>query len=215
MGEATSPRTIATVPTAPVVTLAGPSVTLTPLAIDDAPGLVRASTEDRASYGFTTVAATEADMVAVVTSLLADQERGEALAFATRSTQRGEIVGMTRFLTLRWWFGRDVPDAAEIGGTFLAASAQRTAINTEAKLLMLRHAFEVWEVQRVDLKTDERNERSRRAIERLGASFEGILRGWQPSLVVGEEGQVRSSAMYSILPDEWPAIRARLEERLR
>ncbi len=198
-----------------MVTLAGRSVTLTPLAIDDAPGLVRASTEDRTSYGFTTVAATEASMRATIATLLSDQARGEALPFATRSTESGEIVGMTRFLTLRWWFGRDVPDAAEIGGTFLAASAQRTAINTEAKLLMLRHAFEVWEVQRVDLKTDERNERSRRAIERLGASFEGILRGWQPSLVAGEEGQVRRSAMYSILPEEWPAVRARLEGRLR
>jgi N-acetyltransferase len=203
------------VPRSLAVTLSGTYVTLSPLALDDTPGLVAAATEDRGTYSLTSVPDSHERMAAQVRSLLGAQSQLEALPFATRSTETGEIVGMTRFLTLRWWFERKYPDAAEIGGTFLAASSQRTRINTEAKLLMLRHAFDVWGVQRVDLKTDERNERSRRAIERLGASFEGVLRNWQPSLVAGEEGQGRSSAMYSILPPEWPAIQARLEERLR
>ncbi len=197
------------------VTLSGPTVTLTPLSLEDAPGLLVAATEDRRSFGFTAVPDTEARMVAAVRSLLVEQDKLEALPFATRSSESGAIVGMTRFLTLRWWFGREYPDAAEIGGTFLAASAQRTGINAEAKLLMLRHAFDVWGVHRVDLKTDARNDRSRRAIEGIGARFEGILRSWQPSLVAGEEGQGRSSAMYSILPSEWPEVREGLEARRR
>jgi N-acetyltransferase len=171
------------VPRSLAVTLSGPNATLTPLSLDDAPGLLAAAMEDRRSYGFTSVPDTEAGMLAAVRSLLAGRDAHVAVPFATRASATGRIVGMTRFLSVRWWFGRDAPDAVEIGGTFLAASAQRTRINTEAKLLMLGHAFDVWGVQRVDFKTDERNERSRRAIERLGARLEGVLRGWQPSLV--------------------------------
>ena len=92
---------------------------------------------------------------------------------------------------------------------------QRTAINTEAKYLMLRHAFEHWDVARVDLKTDARNERSRRAIERIGATFEGVLRAWQPSVASGEAGRPRDSAMYSIVAAEWPARRRHLEGLMR
>ena len=108
--------------------------------------------------------------------------------------------------------GREFPDAVEIGGTWLSASAQRTGANTDAKLLMLTHAFDVWGVQRVDLKTDARNARSRAAIERLDARLDGVMRNWQPSLVPGEEGQPRDSALYSIIPSEWPAIRDRLRK---
>ena len=103
------------------------------------------------------------------------------------------------------------PFAVEIGGTWLAASAQRSGINTEAKFLLLRHAFEVWRVARVDLKTDNCNERSKAAIARIGASFEGVLRQWQPSQVVGEEIRYRDSAMFSIIDAEWPALRLRFE----
>jgi len=132
----------------------------------------------------------------------------------TRRADTGEIIGMTRFLLLRWWLERPFPDAAEIGGTFLAAPWQRTPCNTEAKFLMMGHAFDEWGVQRLDLKSDARNERSRRAIERIGAQFEGVLRSWQPSQVDGEEERTRDTAMYSVLPSEWPAIKARLLERL-
>ena len=100
-------------------------------------------------------------MAAHVAGLIALRDRGHDLPFTTRDAGDDRIVGSTRFLWLRSYFDRDVPDAVEIGGTWLAASAQRSRINTEAKLLMLTHAFETWGVQRVDLKTDARNERSR------------------------------------------------------
>ena len=196
------------------VSLTGRHVELTPLSLDDVDGLLRAANEDRSTYGFTRVPGTRDEMTDAVEALMGEQDRFLGVPFVTRRRASGEIVGMTRFLTLRWWFERDYPDAAEIGGTFLAASAQRTVINTEAKLLMLAHAFDVWGVQRLDLKTDERNERSRRAIERLGATFDGVLRNWQPSVAENEGGMVRSSAMYSIVPDQWPAIRDRLQRRL-
>ena len=106
------------------------------------------------------------------------------------------------------------PDEVEIGGTWLAASAQRSAINTEAKLLMLSHAFEVWQVNRVALATDARNERSRAAIERIGATFEGVLRRHRWSFAPGESGQPRDTAIFSIVPSEWPDVKARLTARL-
>src|SRR6185369_11604089 len=97
----------------------------------------------------------------------------------------------TRFLEMRRWRGRPEPDEVEVGGTWLAADVQRTPVNTEAKLLLLTHAFEVWHVDRVALATDVRNERSRRAIERIGARFEGVLRHHRPSTVAGEAGRPR------------------------
>ena len=103
------------------------------------------------------------------------------------------------------------PDAVEIGSTWLTASAQRTPINTEAKLLMLTHAFEVWNVLRVTLKTDARNGRSRNAILRLGAQFDGVLRAHMPAYDIAEP---RDSAYYSILASEWPDVRDRLTEAL-
>ena len=183
------------------VTLSGRHVTLTPLSMDDVPGLVRAASGDRIDVRVVDRARHERRRWRLaVRRLLAERDQRSGVPFATRRSDTSEIIGMTRFLTLRWYFEREYPDAAEIGGTFLTASAQRTAANTEAKLLMLTHAFDVWRVRRVDLKTDERNERSRRAIERIGGRFEGVLRNWQAAQVDGEEGLTRNSAMYSILP---------------
>jgi len=196
------------------VTLSGRFVTLTPLTPDDVPGLVHAASGDRSTFTWSLIPDTLDAMEAVVRNLLADQEARTAVPFVTRARDTGEIIGMTRFLLLRWWRQRPYPDAAEIGGTFLAAPYQRTACNTEAKFLMMSHAFDVWGVQRLDLKSDARNERSRRAMERLGAHFEGVLRSWQPSQVDGEEGQTRDTSMYSVMPDEWPSVRAGLLERL-
>ena len=105
--------------------------------------------------------------------------------------------------------------AVEIGWTWLAASAQRTGINAEAKLLLLTHAFDTLRLARVDWKTDARNERSRQAIERLGARFEGVLRGWSPSHAPGEEGRLRDSAMFSVTAAEWPDVKAHLAARAR
>jgi RimJ/RimL family protein N-acetyltransferase len=126
----------------------------------------------------------------------------------------GRTVGATRYLTIRFRPGERTPFAVEIGGTWLAASAQRTAINSEAKLLLMSYAFDEWGVARVDLKTDARNERSRAAMARIGATFEGVLRQWQPSQVVGEETLLRSSAMFSVLDSEWPVVRQSLKSRL-
>ncbi|HEY5092923.1 MAG TPA: GNAT family protein [Acidimicrobiales bacterium] len=197
------------------VTLTGRFVTLTPLTLDDVGGLVHAASGDRSTFKWSLIPDDLAGMEVVVRRLLDDQDGRTAVPFVTRHRDTGEIIGMTRFLLLRWWLERPYPDAAEIGGTFLAAPWQRTPCNTEAKLLMLSHAFDEWDVRRLDLKSDARNERSRRAMERLGATFEGVLRNWQPSQVDGEEGRTRDTSMYSILPSEWPAIKARLVERLQ
>jgi RimJ/RimL family protein N-acetyltransferase len=197
------------------VTLTGRYVTLTPLALADVPALVHAASGDRSTYGWSIVPDSVDQMEVIVRRQLADRDQRSAVPFVTRRSDTAEIIGMTRFLTLRWFFDREFPDAAEIGGTFVTAAAQRTPVNTEAKLLMMAHAFDVWGVRRLDLKTDERNERSRRAIERIGGHFEGVLRNWQAAQVEGEDDRTRNSAMYSIVLSEWPDVRARLEERLR
>ncbi len=198
----------------PGFTLEGRVTRLTPLTLADVDGLLAAANEDRSTYGYTSVPGDRPSMTVAIEALLAARDRGHDLPFVTRTADDDRIVGATRFLWIRHYFGRPEPDAVEIGGTWLAASAQRTAVNTEAKLLMLNHAFETWSVRRVDLKTDARNARSRAAIERLGAHLDGVLRAWQPSFVPGEEGRPRDSALYSILPEEWPAVKARLVDRL-
>jgi len=194
--------------------LVGRTVRLDPISPDHVEALLAAATEDRATYEFTEVPNDRPSMCAYVQRRLEEAAAGGAVPFVTCRVADGRVVGSTRFHELRWWFDRGVPDAVEIGGTWLAASAQRSAINTEAKLLMLTHAFEVWQVQRVDLKTDARNARSRAAIERIGGRFEAVLRAWQPSLVAGEEGRARDSAMYSIGPDDWPLVRDQLSAML-
>jgi RimJ/RimL family protein N-acetyltransferase len=139
--------------------------------------------------------------------------------FVTVSRKTGDVLGSTRLCALEYWAwpdgrqgraGIDPPEAAEIGWTWLSAAAQRTAINTEAKRLMLGHAFETWKARRVHLKTDARNARSRAAIERIGGRLDGILRAHMPAA----DGGVRDSAWYSILLAEWPAVRAGLDARL-
>lgn len=192
--------------------LRGDVVHLQPMSLDHVDGLVAAATEDRATYGFTEVPADHASMTTHVTHLLALHARGSDVPLTTCDARTGRVLGATRFLWIRSYFGGEMPDAVEVGGTWLGASAQRTGANTDAKLLMLTHAFDVWGVQRLDLKTDARNARSRDAIERLGARLDGVMRNWQPSYVPGEEGQPRDTALYSIIPSEWPAIRERLQE---
>jgi N-acetyltransferase len=131
---------------------------------------------------------------------------GRELAFATVDAETGRIAGSTRFLGI---------DAAhrrvEIGSTFLAAAYQRTHVNSEAKLLMLEHAFDTWGVNRVELLTDMLNERSRAAIARLGATQEGALRAHK----VMPDGRIRDSAIYSITRPEWPGVQAALRDRLQ
>jgi N-acetyltransferase len=144
----------------------------------------------------------EEDMLRTIDDLLAGQERGTDLPFTTRLRPGGRAIGMTRYLRIdrpnRW---------VEIGGTWIDPRLWRTPVNTEAKLLMLRHAFEVEHAHRVQLQTDLRNVRSQTAIARLGATREGVIR----EDVVMPDGYLRSSVIFSLLAPEWPAAKRRLE----
>ena len=183
---------------------------LEPLTIDHVDALVEAANEDRAAYGYTVVVQSRDDAVSYVELMMSMWESGEAIPFAQIDVARDRLVGTTRYLSIRRVDESSPPFAVEIGGTWLSATAQRTPINTNAKFLLLDYAFTTWGVSRVDLKTDACNGRSRAAIERIGATLEGVLRHWQPSQVLGEEGLFRDSAMYSIIDAEWPAVRERL-----
>jgi N-acetyltransferase len=195
-------------------TLRGRHVELLPLALEHGDELLAAATLDRSTYTFTEVPATPEHMARYIENLMAKRGAGTDLPFAQRCVADGRLVGCTRFLEMCRWRGRPEPDEVEIGGTWLAADVQRTALNTEAKLLLLTHAFEVWHVVRVAVATDHRNERSRRAIERLGASLEGILRHHRPSTAAGEDGRPRDTALYSITDDDWPVVQEALIARL-
>jgi N-acetyltransferase len=194
--------------------LTGRHVELVPLDVAMVDELVEAAGGDRSTYAYTDVPRTREAMTDYVIRLMSLLERDDAVPFAQRRRDDGRIVGCTRFMELRWWRGRDVPDEAEIGGTWLAADAQRSAVNTEAKLLMLTHAFETWSVTRVALCTDVRNERSRWAIERLGARFEGVLRSHRPSLLEEDGGRARDSALFAITEDDWPSVKEGLARHL-
>ena len=198
-------------------TLRGRYVELVPLHPEHAAGLLAAAVSDRATFGYTEVPSTAAHMDRYIANLGAKRAAGTDVPFAQRTVDghhEGRLVGCTRFLEIRHWRARPEPDEVEIGGTWLAADAQRTPINTEAKILLLTHAFEVWRVVRVAIATDARNERSRTAITRLGATFEGIQRHHRPSLVPGEDGRPRDTALFSITDDDWPAVKAVLHHRL-
>jgi RimJ/RimL family protein N-acetyltransferase len=196
-------------------TLAGRHVVLEPLARSHAPGLLRAAEVDRSAYGYTPVPADLVSMEAYIDWLLDDAQRDVVVPFAQRRVADGELVGCTRYLNVTWWPDRDLPVEVEIGGTWLGAAAQRTPINTEAKLLLLAHAFESWQVHRVAVCTDALNERSRRAIERIGATFEGVLRRHRASTGHATvPGTPRDTAVYSIIVEEWPDVRTHLQERL-
>lgn len=202
----------------PTPALVGDLVRLEPLERHHVDDLVAAASEDRSSYAWTMVPDGPDAMAAYVEYAVAGREADEFTPFVTVRRSDERVVGSTRFFNERWDWSllnparqrHDRPDVVEIGATWLAASAQRTAINTEAKLLMLTHAFEELDVHRVCLRTDRRNARSRAAIERLGATFDGVWRADRP----GADGTVRDTAQYSILPEEWPGIRQRLRDRL-
>lgn len=196
-------------------TLTGTHVQLEPLTLAHAPALLAAGNRDRDTYGYTPVPADEAAMDAYIRWLLADAERDLVVPFVQRRLSDDAPVGCTRFLNVTWYAGRDTPAEVEIGGTWLAADAQRSPINTEAKLLLLTKAFDDWQVFRVAICTDARNQRSRAAIERLGATFEGILRRHRANTGhLTEPGKARDTAAYSIIDEEWPAVRRRLQEGL-
>ena len=188
------------------VLLEGRHVRLEPLAPPHAEGLFAAS---RAAGIWTYLLVQQFVSVAAVNDWIAEARRAQAagseVAFATVRRSDGRVVGSTRYLEIR-----RAHRALEIGWTWLAPEAQRTPINTEAKYLMLRHAFEALGAVRMQLKTDARNEKSRRAILRLGATEEGTLRKYQTRF----DGYVRDTVMFSLTAADWPVVNARLEERL-
>jgi N-acetyltransferase len=201
------------------LTLEGRHVRLEPLTMAHVPLLLAAARGPRDTFAFTTVPADEAEAMTYVGAALRAHAAEKVLPFATVDRVAGRVVGSTRFLNVEFWDwpedspfqrGADRPDVVEIGATWLAPSAQRTAINTEAKLLMLTHAFETWRVHRVSLVTDARNMRSRNAILRLGARFDGVLR----AVRVAADFTIRDTAAYSILDSEWPEVKAGLAARL-
>jgi N-acetyltransferase len=148
---------------------------------------------------------TREDFQRLVEKAFHEQERGESVVFATAERQSGRVIGSTRFMNIDRANRR-----VEIGSTWIAPAWQRTAVNTAAKYLMLRHAFEVWQCFRVELKTDALNQRSRNAILRLGAKEEGMLRRH----VLTWTGRVRDSVYFSILDSEWPETKLKLEAML-
>lgn len=149
--------------------------------------------------------ATAADFQLFVQKALAEQERGESLVFATIERHSGRIIGSTRFMNIDRANRR-----VEIGSTWISPLWQRTSVNTEAKYLMLRHAFEEWGCVRVELKTDALNQKSRNAILRIGAKEEGTFR----KHLVTWSGRIRDTVYFSILDTEWPEVKAKLQSKL-
>ena len=191
--------------------LSGDVVRLEPLTPGHVPGLRRAA-EGAGPNAFAAVP-TPDEVEDYVARSLARRDAGTYAPFAQVEAATGRVVGHTAYLTPRWMDGGRL-FAVEIGSTWLAPAARGTAVNPAAKLLLLARALEGWGVDRVDIKTDARNEAARAAIAATGATFEAVLRAWQPSLAPGEEGLVRDTAMFSVTPPEWPRVRARLKERI-
>jgi N-acetyltransferase len=186
--------------------LEGTHVRLEPLTLDHLDALCEIGLDDDLWRWFPKPVHSREDMEDYMRTALQWQADGTAIPFVTveRSTQR--VVGSTRFMNI------DRPNRhVEIGATWVARPWQRTVVNTEAKYLMLRHAFEELGCIRVELKTDELNQRSRNAILRIGAKQEGIFRNH----MVCANGRLRNSVWFSIIDSEWPAVKASLEERLR
>jgi len=181
-------------------------------------GLVRASAGDPSLYRWSPVPQDKEEALKYVHTALAWRDAGTAVPFAIVRLTDNLVVGSTRFWNLETWAwppaharqGRQAPDVCEIGYTWYAPSAVRTTANTEAKLLMLQYAFEVWQVLRVCFHTDVRNQRSRAALERIGAKFEGTLRAHR----MAADFIPRDSCRYSIVAAEWPSVNQHLRQLL-
>ena len=187
------------------ITLEGQHARLEPLTQAHVGPLIAAASDGELWNTQVTIIPQPAGMKDYIQAALDGQAQGRELPFVTIRKSSNQVVGTTRFYEIR------PPDrAAAIGYTWLAASAQRTAINTESKLLLLAHAFEHWRCNRVELITDVLNEQSRAAILRLGAKQEGILR----KHLILPSGRVRDSVLFSIVDDEWPQVKETLAKRL-
>ena len=187
------------------ITLEGPVVRLEPLSLAHHAQLCEAGLDFELWHWSPNNVRTPEDMRAYIEQALAEQARGTSLPFASIDQASGKVIGSTRYLNI------DVSNLrVEIGATWLSKNWQRTSANTEAKYLMLRHAFETLGCMRVELKTDSLNEKSRNAILRIGAREEGVFRNH----MVTSTGRIRHSVYYSIIDSEWPEVKARLEEKL-
>ena len=197
------------------IVLEGGHVRLEPLDIGHADALVAAAAAEPSLYQWSAVPQGKREVTRYIDTALEWREAGTAVPFAILRLEDNLVIGSTRYFDMERWawpqgharHGRSAADACEIGYTWLTVSAIRTAANTEAKLLMLTHAFESWRMLRVCLHTDKRNQRSRAAIERIGGQFEGLLRAHR----LATDHTARDSARYSIVAQEWPAVKARLE----
>ncbi|MGA2743778.1 MAG: GNAT family protein [Candidatus Sulfotelmatobacter sp.] len=196
------------------ITLQGKHIRLEPLEHRHIDGLVAAAGDDAQLYQWSPVPRGKLAAASYVDTALIWRDAGSAVPFAIVRANDGAVLGSTRFWNLERWswpqghpsHGRGVPDACEIGHTWLTRSAIRTPANTDAKLLMLTHAFEIWHVLRVCFHTDARNQRSRAALERIGGQYEGILRAHR----MAADYIPRDSVRYSIVAAEWPAVKQRL-----
>ncbi|WP_151774990.1 GNAT family N-acetyltransferase [Streptomyces abyssomicinicus] len=193
--------------------LEGSLVRLEPLEARHAADLAVAAEADRSTFGYTWVPRAD-EVPAYIATQRERAGEGTVAPYAQISRATGHAVGCTSFCTPRAWRSPRRLDAVEVGWTWLGRSAQGTGINTEAKLLLFRQAFEGWGVGRVDLMTDARNTRSRAAMERVGARPEGVLRGWGVSRVAGEEGRLRDTAVHAVLAADWTEVRETLEKIL-
>lgn len=185
--------------------LVGQRIRLRPMEENDAEVLIRAASDGELWNLQFTVIPSIHTIAAYIAAALEGREAGTVLPFVTEDLGTGSVIGSTRF----WKIDRQ-NRKLEIGHTWLSASWQRTYANTEAKYLMLRYAFEVMHCVRVQFTTDEINEKSRKAILRLGAIQEGIVRHER----IMPNGRKRNSVRFSIIDDEWPQVRAALEQRL-
>lgn len=187
------------------VVLTGRHVRLEPLSLDHLSGLCAVGLDESLWRLSVSQIRSMEDMRAYVEQAMVEQTRGTSLPFATIDQRTETVIGSTRFGNI------DADNRrVEIGWTWLGTAWQRTAANTEAKLLMLRHAFEVWDCLRVEFKTDVLNQRSRAAIARIGAQEEGVFRRH----MLTASGRVRDSVYYSIIAEEWAGVKGRLEARL-
>jgi RimJ/RimL family protein N-acetyltransferase len=187
------------------ITLEGRVVRLEPLSVSHHTQMCEAGLDFELWHWTTNNVRTPEDMRAYIEQALAEQARGTSLPFATIDQASGKVIGSTRYLNI------DVSNLrVEIGATWLSKNWQRTAANTEAKYLMLRHAFEKFGCIRVELKTDSLNHRSREAILRLGAKEEGTLRNHMLTWT----GRIRHTVYFSIIDSEWSEVKPRLEEML-
>jgi RimJ/RimL family protein N-acetyltransferase len=188
------------------VTLIGAAARLEPLRYEHAAELVEAALDPELWRWTISIVRDEAEMRDYISQALEGERAGTTLPFVIREQGTGRAIGSTRFGNIDGWNRR-----LEIGWTWVAAPWQRSAINTECKLLLMRHAFETAGCNRVEFKTDALNEKSRRALRGIGATEEGILRQHMVTLT----GRVRDTVYFSVIASEWPSVRAHLEARLQ